>query len=263
MTVFKTALRIIALIIIMVIVGYVLFFVNGKEQTATHIVKTPAVNNGELTKVEEVPVVVHTIQEQASTSPQVTVEYPQFPTLSTTFNAAVEKSVTDRINQFRQEAAENYKARKATAPADQFISPSDFSFIAKWEPTQINPHHVSFIIRFDSYTGGANENQELETYNYSLSKKASIELAELFPNSSNLLEQISTIATKKLSDHMTKTSESDVPLQPYAEGVEPKIENFQNFTFTENILTIYFPKYSVGAGAFGEMHVEIPLRDIK
>ncbi|HEX7724503.1 MAG TPA: DUF3298 domain-containing protein, partial [Candidatus Paceibacterota bacterium] len=202
-------------------------------------------------------------KENASTSPQISVEYPQFPTLSAAFNSAIEKSVTDRLAQFRQESAENYKARTTTAPIDQHISMNDFNFIAKWQQAQINPHYVSFIIRFDSYTGGANENQELETYNYSVEKKAVIGLADLFPNSPDLLQQLSTISTRELTAHMKEAADTDVEIAPYKDGVAPTAENYQNFTFTENVLTIYFPKYSVGAGAFGEMHVDIPIKNIK
>jgi hypothetical protein len=248
MTALKTALRIVALIILMSVVGYVLFFVNGQEPKAD---------------TAQVAVVTRTIQEQASSSPQISVEYPQFPTLSAAFNMAIEKSVKDRLAQFRQEAAENYKARKDTAPTDEHISMSDFSFIAKWQPAQINSKYVSFIIRFDSYTGGANENQQLETFNYSVEKKSTIGLSDLFPNSPDILEQVSTISVRDLTAHMKEAADTDVVVLPYKEGTAPTAENYKNFIFTKDTLTIYFAKYSVAAGAFGELHVDIPISDIK
>jgi hypothetical protein len=62
---------------------------------------------------------------------------------------------------------------------------------------------------------------------------------------------------------MKEAADSDTAVLPYKEGTAPTAENYQNFTFTENILTIYFPKYSVAAGAFGELHVDIPRSEIK
>lgn len=258
MTALKTALRIIALIIIMAIVGYVLFFVNGAQTTLA-----PGHNGGAASQTVQVPITIQTIKEQASTSPQVSVEYPQFPTLSAAFNTSIEKSVTDRLAQFRTEAAENYKARKTTAPVDEHVSPSDFTFIATWEPAQINARNVSFIIRFDSYIGGANENQELQTFDYSVDKKMAIGLTDLFPNSPDVLQQLSSISSSQLAAHMQEAAGKDVPLDMMKEGTAPKAENFQDFTFTEKALTIYFPKYAVAPGAFGEQKVAIPLSDIK
>jgi len=74
MIVLKTALRIIALIVIMVIVGYVLFFVNDTDRTPGQIAPITDGTNATSTTggAVEVPVVVQTIKEQASSSPQVT-----------------------------------------------------------------------------------------------------------------------------------------------------------------------------------------------
>ena len=248
----KTISRIILLIIIACIVGAVLFYINKKAPGAPSLPKSPS----------QAPVVIETIHETASTSPQITVEYPQFPSLSADFNSAIKSSVITRLDEFRQESADAYKARKATAPVDQYITPSDFNFIAKWEPAQINSRYVSFIIRFDSYTGGANENQELQTFNYDVRTGRMMSIADL-ASSTALLQMLSRESRSQLGAHFKDVAGPHAPLDQMTASTTPDAGNFQDFTFTDYLLNIYFPKYSVAPGAFGEQKVVIPLNELK
>lgn len=257
----KTILRIILLIIIMGVVGFVLFYVNGGPKPAPGSLN-PFTHATSSAPVNQVPVVIENINEQASTSPQVIAEYPQFPTLPTAFNLAVKKSVTDRLASFRQESAEAYHARKTTAPVDQYITPSDFNFIAKWEPAQVNPEYVSFIIRFDSYTGGANENQELQTFNYDVRTGRMMTVADL-ASSTAYLDFLSQESRRQLTAHFEDLAGPNAPADQILASTTPEAGNFQNFTFTDYLLNIYFPKYSVAPGAFGEQKVVIPLAEVR
>ena len=252
MHILKTIGRIILLIIIACIVGAVLFYVNKKTPGKPSLPKPAG----------QAPVVIETIREQASTTPQVTVEYPQFPSLAEDFNATIKTSVMTRLAAFRQESAEAYQARKTTAPTDQYITPSDFNFIARWEPAQANARYVSFIIRFDSYTGGANENQELQTFNYDVKMGKLLSISDI-ASRSDYLQVLSREARSQLAAHFKEVAGANAPLDQMTASTTPEGGNFQNFTFTEKSVTIYFPKYSVAPGAFGEQKITIPLKEIQ
>jgi hypothetical protein len=122
---------------------------------------------------------------------------------------------------------------------------------------------VSFIIRFDSYTGGANGNQGLQTFNYDVAGKKDMAIADAFPNVSGLFGKLSAIARSQLAAKLKEAGGPDAPLDELAPGTAPVAENFKNFTFTDNAITIYFPKYSVAAGAFGEQKVVITRSEVK
>ena len=47
-------------------------------------------------------------------------------------------------------------------------------------------------------------------------------------------------------------------LQDLREDSLTVLENFSNFTFTDNSITVYFPKYAVAPGSFGEQEISIP-----
>ncbi len=208
-----------------------------------------------------VPMTLVTIHEDASTSPSVSVEYPQFPSLPADLNTAIASSTLSRLAQFRQEAADNAAARAATTPADSNASAdipmSDYSFIASWQEAQVNDRYVSFIERYDLYSGGANENQEVQTFNYDVTGKQMMTLADLFPNVPDYLNKISDATRQQLTASMEQASNGNVPTDMLDAGTLPTADNFANFTFTDDLVNLYFPKYAVAPGAFGEQHATI------
>ncbi|MCX6716090.1 MAG: DUF3298 domain-containing protein [Candidatus Taylorbacteria bacterium] len=265
----NTLLRIIGLIIIIGIVGGVLFYVMEPRSAAKSAI-TPiqtdriSTENADVQKCgAPLSVTIEKIDEQASSSPSVSVEYPQFPTLPEKFNQEIKSAVTSRLQEFRSIAKENTDARKATAAKNETPNASDFSFLARWEPVQVNNAYVSLIIRFDSYVGGANENQELQTFNFDIVNKQILALDGLFASSTDYLSVISTEARKQLLEKSKTISGDNTPTETLIDGTVPKTENFKNFTFTENSIQIYFPKYSVAAGAFGEQQIVIPFSSIE
>jgi len=210
-----------------------------------------------------IPTSIVTQYQNASTSPSVSIEYPQFPSLSADFNASIAKAVTDRLADFKQAAALTETARDATAnnlpgQPGASIPPSDYSFIASWQLTQINSRYVSFIIRFSSYSGGANGNDELQTFNYDVAARKTVGLGDLFPKRADYLSAIADIARSQLNESLNSASNGNAPLDMISAGTEPTADNFADFTFTDYIVTIYFPKYAVAPGSFGEQHVDIP-----
>ena len=222
------------------------------------------------------PVSIVSIRETASTSPTVTVEYPQFPSLSAAFNAAIASSTLGRLSEFQHEAAEDQAARGATAPvgnvsgagdmsgsASPVIPPSAYSFIATWQPAQMNGTYVSFIERYDSFSGGANENEDIQTFNYDAAGQKTLGFADLFPGISDYLEQISTIARSQLADSMSLASNGSFSTDMLDAGTQATPDAFADFTFTDYEVDLYFPKCAVAACSFGEQHVAIPRDQVK
>ena len=198
------------------------------------------------------------IRETASSSPTVTVEYPQFPSMAAELNEAIASSTLNRLADFRSEAADNMQARKATADPKAVIDASDYSFIASWQQAQINNKFVSIIMRYDSFIGGANENEGVQTFNYDIANHKLMSLQDLFPNDKNYLEKVSVQARQQLSDSLAQASEGNAPNSMIDAGTAPEAANFQNFTFTNYLITIYFPKYAVAPGSFGEEQITLP-----
>lgn len=200
-----------------------------------------------LTAVSDLPVSFQSIREQASSSPAVSVEYPQFPTLSKEFNTAVKQSVLDELARFKEDA-------KNALNSD----PEDLAFSSKWTPVQMNDKYVSFIIRYEFYAGGAHEGQLLRTFNYDVAGKRILALGDLFASDTDYLTFLSNESRKQL---MAKF-ETD-PDTTLLEGTRPVLENFRNFTFKDGAVTIYFPAYAVAPWAAGEQQISVPIGSVR
>lgn len=234
------------------------FFIGYSVGPKTAHAPADAPNNSKV-----IPVSIVTLYENASTSPSISVEYPQFPSLSAGFNADIASATMSRLADFRQQVTDNSAARDATAnnmPGEPgaSIPMSAYSFNTSWQLTQINERYVSFIIRYDSFVGGANENEELVTFNYDVDAHKVVTLGDLFPKRSDYLSAIADIARSQLTESLNNTSNGNAPADMIAAGTQPIADNFANFTFTDYIVTFYFPKYAVAPGSFGEQHVDIP-----
>ncbi len=200
------------------------------------------------------PITLVTIHDASAPLYKLAIEYPQFPTASTDFNASVADFVKSNLDDFKTIVPQNWQARIDTAPSGTAPQAPEqlYYFSVSWEPAEITTHYLSFIVRMAAFEGGANENQEIMTFNYDFQKKAPIELASFFHNDPNYLSTVSQLVRTQLSASLKDASPGYDPTSMLNEGTTPDIKNFQNFTFTDDVLTIYFPKYQVAPGAFGE-----------
>jgi len=246
----------IGLAIVFILILFVIFIARPRFANAPdHI-------TNQLSETVVIPLSIVSIKENSSSSPTISIEYPQFTSLDT-LNKAISSVVMDRLAEFKKDASENKVARLATSDPKANIPDDAYSFITDWQQTQINNHYISLVIRFDSYTGGANEIQELQTFNYDLYTHKIMTLSDLFPNKTNYLDTISTLSRTQLIDSLKAASNGDIQIDMLNSGTEPLIVNFQNFTFNDYSITFYFPKYAVAPGSFGEQHVSIPKSAIK
>ncbi len=228
---------IILVVIVAIVIGY------SMTQHSTTVTSPTVTNAPTGSAVSSLSIV--SIYDDASTSPQLNIEYPQFSSLPPSANEAIASATMSRLDDFKATAINSY------------------SFMATWEPAQVNTRYVSFIERYDSYSGGANENQEVQTFNYNVASGTPITLQELFPDVADPLKPISILVREQLRESLSAASPGYSPGQMLSEGTAPIAENFANFTFTDDTITFYFPKYAVAPGAFGEQHVTIPRSDIR
>jgi hypothetical protein len=192
-------------------------------------------------------------------------EYPQFVNVSSSMNAAITDFVDTNLSQFKTSSQENWQARLDTMPTGTVntLPAQSFYFSSSWEPEQINNRYVSVIVRIDYFNGGANGTQLLKTFNYDVATGHMLSLTDLFPGVTNALQQISKLAADQLTNSAQDTTNGKAPIDMIKAGTEPTADNYANFTFNDDVVTVYFPKYQAGPGYFGEQNVGITRSVIK
>lgn len=238
---------IISSIIVALFVGYFIGKPSKVADTGSAIVIKGA---------KSTPIDIVSLRQNATSSPVVAIEYPQFPRLPSALNETIAKAVQDNLSDFRSSVAENESARAATSDSYAALPPNAYSFMVTWQEAEINDSYVSLIIRFDQYSGGTNENSTLMTVNYDVKNDKLLNITDIV-SGNDALREISTISREQLSNTLGIASDGNVSTDMLDAGTEPTLDNFSSFTFTDNIITIYFPKYAVAPGAYGEQKVTI------
>ncbi|MDQ5928927.1 MAG: hypothetical protein QG594_705 [Bacteroidota bacterium] len=235
---------------------------------------------GDIKTGEESTLVVKTISETTDYT-DIDVQIPQFTNASGVFNKKIEQYVRERITEHKTETAENWQARIDTQGPDGDLPKvptgdgDKMYFYAKFDaPEQNNNEYISILTRIGGYTGGAHPYEEVLAYNYDVKNKKEVVLADLFPNDPNYLIKISNIARSALIDRFADNlSDGDFDSanerKDYVENTiramvnegtdANKPENFTNFTFNKNELTIHFGQYQVAPYVFGLQDVVILL----
>jgi hypothetical protein len=190
----------------------------------------------------------------------IEVEYPQLKNASPSLNSQISSNIENSITEFKQNSTANWQARQNSMPnASPEPAPTTppFFLTTTWQPYQLNSQYVSLIVRNSAFEGGANSSQTLATYNFDLQNQKSLTLADVLPAEDDLLEKVSAIARQQLADSLAVDG-GRVDTQMLDDGTQPTADNFANFTFDHTNVTIFFPKYQVAAGVYGEQQVIIP-----
>lgn len=229
---------------------------------------------------EESTLVVKAINESTDYT-DIDVQIPQFTNASSVFNKKIEQYIRDRITEHKIETAENWQARIDTQGPDGDLPKvpagdgDKMYFYAKFDaPEQNNNEYISILTKIGGYTGGAHPYEEVLAYNYDVKNKKEMVLADLFSNDPDYLTKISNIARSVLVDRfadnlLDEDFDSVTERKDYVENTiktmvyegtdANKPENFANFTFNKNELTIHFGQYQVAPYVFGLQDVVIPL----
>ncbi|MCL5438634.1 MAG: DUF3298 and DUF4163 domain-containing protein [Patescibacteria group bacterium] len=192
---------------------------------------------------------------------KISVGYPQFETLPKSFDEEIKTFVSNSINEFKKNTDENHKLlEKNSTPEEISKFPEQmYSLSITWSPEQLNNQYISFITRVNAFEGGANERQEIKTFNYDIVNKKDVVISDLFKNDPNYAQQISEFVINDLTGQFRNQPncpyDNCVPKDMIDSGAGANANNFKNFTFNDNAIIFYFPKYQVAPGAYGEQKV--------
>ena len=223
-------------------------------------------STGEIDKqqpvINSLPVDINSVQESDKFF-RIEGEYPQFKMAATDFNQKIASLISGKINNFKKESLDNWKARLETMPVGEPVPqnpPTPFDFIASWQPTQLNNKYLSFVIKIYYFTGGAHGNEEIYAFNYDMLKKKEISINDFFGSSQEALKKISEVSAQDIISQLQSTGwkEFDNIKEMVNQGTAPVPENFKDFNFNNYSLIVYFQKYQVAPGAAGSLTVTIP-----
>ena len=165
------------------------------------------------------------------------IQYPVFAGKKD-LNAKIEKSVFDGYEEFLN----GLKTANMIMP---------FYYGVTSSPVIANDEFISVLFTIYTYSGGANGETKLKSVTYSPRDKEILSAAEATGLS---IEEISAICTEKL---LASYPKGDAEL--IKAGASASADNFRNFTFDGNLLTVYFEPYQVAPHSEGVVKVEIPV----
>jgi hypothetical protein len=185
--------------------------------------------------------------------------YPQFAQADASFNAKITKTFTDEIANFKKTVNDDYEARLETGGdefTEQFSGSGMYTYEIETSVVQSNDNYISVAIHYGGYSGGAHGSNNVMTFNYDVKNQKEIVLTDLVT-----LKEASERSRKQLYENVMTDDGVDPALASMiSDGTDPdKSENFQNFTFIPNLLTIYFNPYQVAPYVFGEQKVVFSL----
>ena len=211
--------------------------------------------------ISSLPVNIQSIRESDSFF-YVQAEYPEFETAGTDFNQEIATLISGKINSFKEESRDNWKARLDTMSADKPLPKGPqqpFVFLASWQSAQLNTQYLSLVIKIYYFSGGAHGNEEIHAFNYDMVKKKKIRMDDFFESSQDALKKISKISAEDITGQLQSRGwkEDDNLKEMVNQGTAPVFENFKNFNFDSQSLIIYFQRYQVAPGAAGSIIVRI------
>ncbi|MEI8223597.1 MAG: DUF4163 domain-containing protein [bacterium] len=191
---------------------------------------------------------------------EITGGYPQFPQADDMFNKKIADAITAETGEFKKYASEDYQAQLTTDSGDLFQKRFEQGemYTLSWntEVIQSNDNYISVIIRQESYTGGAHGSRVARSFNYDVKQHKELILTDLMS-----YEKASQVSRESFKKVFTENGDREVFESFALEGTDPKIpENFQVFTMTPDVITIYFNEYQVAPYVYGEQQVVIPIK---
>lgn len=212
---------------------------------------SPASREGLLVSIEAI--------HQTDNFYDIQVEYPKFPGLAD-FSAEISDLVSGKISSFKDEARKNWEARRATATPENPVPENPevpFPFIVEWRPVQMNNKYISFVVHFYSFVGGAHGMNEVRAFNYDFAKNKEITITDYLNSSEPAFESLALLAKKEVTSQLQATGMQidGFTGKMIEDGTKATPENYKNFNFDYNSLTIYFQQYQAAPGSAGEITV--------
>ncbi|MCL4406227.1 MAG: DUF3298 domain-containing protein [Patescibacteria group bacterium] len=197
----------------------------------------------------------------------VRAEYPQFAGVSRAFDSEIKDLVKQKIAEFKKSSNDSWRARRETALPGETVPTAPeapFDFIAYWDHDRLDDRYVSLIMKIYYFSGAAHGTEELYTFNYDLKNRREINIMDLMGSEENL-QKVSKLVKPKVAANLDPTGSwgDGGTEEMLEEGTAPTLENYKNFTFNQDSLTIYFQKYQVAPGASGSQKVVLYRSELK
>jgi hypothetical protein len=249
--------KIFGLIVVVIILGAAFWFF-GNKKTAD---QENLYNQENQENQESILVSTSTISQTGSFY-NIKANYPQFAKADPVFNKKIADLITGKIDTFKKDVKDYQDARNATLlPGEKFsATPTEpFDFIADWAQTQINDKYLSVVITMYYFTGGAHGINEVYAFNYDVAKQKEITISDFLGNSTTSLQKLSQLAEKTVTSQLQSAGmQMDSFLtQMIKDGTKPTADNYKNFNFTADTLTIYFQQYQVAPGSAGPITITL------
>lgn len=178
---------------------------------------------------------------------KISIEYPRFPS-APELTKRIDSYVDETQQAFLKTVTADAKARAENGAPQNF----QYALYVTWEHAQLNEQYVSFVLHLYAFEGGANGRNELRSFNWNVRTQGAVALLDLFPHGS--LQSIATYVRTVLQGTLGENTTPEF----LDSGTAPNADNYQWYTFTDEGVTVYFPKYQVAPGAAGEQKVTIP-----
>lgn len=197
----------------------------------------------------------------------IRAEYPQFKDADPAFNQKIADLINGQIENFKKEAKENFDARNATMPEGGTVlqePEQPFDFIAAWTPDQPDVNYLSFVFDIYYFSGGAHGISQIFAFNYDLTNKKEIAISDFLGSMENL-NKLSKMAQDQVLTQLRSNGMemNDSIAQMAHEGTKPVWENYRNFTFGSDKLTLYFEQYQAAPGSAGTITVVFSKDDLE
>jgi hypothetical protein len=192
----------------------------------------------------------------------LTAEYPELTGGANVagFNQLVKSGVSDAFAGFKKQMAELTAEDIKSLPGgiNNYI---DISYNVEYADDDL----ISVSFLESTFAGGAHPNYDFYTITYDLKQGRELKLSDLFKPGAKYLEAISAYATRDLRSRKGPESNENLGLAQdiFAEGAEPKAENYKSWNITKKGLMFTFDPYQVAAYAYGSQTVIIPYARLK
>jgi hypothetical protein len=203
---------------------------------------------------------------------KIEVAFPRIDNVPDYINDTIQGLVQSEIRDFRRQAHDNEQARRQTE-ADSLMPRRDTSTAAAahdlsryrlfmdYEEGEIDSHYVSLIFMVDAYVGGAHGNKKLHPFNFDLKSYEAVSFSDLVGDDPAFLQHVSDYCQRELRRQIRERDSVYVIDEKWLqEGAGPSENNYRNFTFERDTVTVYFEHYQVAPYSFGMFEVAVPRR---
>ncbi|MGG0656192.1 polysaccharide deacetylase family protein [Rummeliibacillus pycnus] len=176
-----------------------------------------------------------------------TIQYPK--TASKVFN----QSVTDTIHKIRDQYLRDME--KSLRKDDTLIGSLNISY----KTVVHKKNYYSFVLTQTTYTGIGSKQKNVKTFMYDQKNKKQILLQDVIESQKNLTPLSKAVKAQMSNDPDFKKLMTSSPIK---EATKPIWANFDNYSLTDKIYTVYFDGSKLSNGIKQIKSVNVPLSTI-